>query len=393
MNAVRQIIAITGMNLRAVPKRLASSLVIVVGMAAVVAVVISVLSMSSGYLDSVNKTGRPDRAIVTSSGAQTESLSSLPRNAIHVIMEAQGVKKDANGKAIASADVFAYQPVAKKSDGLIAPATLHGVGPQAFELLPQIKMLSGRMFKPGLHELIVGRMMESQLVGLKVGGVVALPEGDWTIVGSFESDGDQHESELLGDSETLLSAYRRTSFNSVTVMLESAGAYDAFKDSLTVNPAVSVDVTRESTYFAQLSKPLNDFLVLVAYAVGGIMGLGAAFGALNTMYSAISVRTMEIATLRAIGFGSASIVVSVIVEALLLSLIGALVGAALAWGFFDGNVVVSDYYIYALAVKPPLAAIGIVWAVVIGILGGLLPAIRAARSPVATALRPRLKGA
>jgi putative ABC transport system permease protein len=388
MNAVRQIIAITGMNLRAVPKRLASSLVIVVGMAAVVAVVISVLSMSSGYLDSVNKTGRPDRAIVTSSGAQTESLSSLPRNAIHVIMEAQGVKKDANGKAIASADVFAYQPVAKKSDGLIAPATLHGVGPQAFELLPQIKMLSGRMFKPGLHELIVGRMMESQLEGLKVGGVVALPEGDWTIVGSFESDGDQHESELLGDSETLLSAYRRTSFNSVTVMLESAGAYDAFKDSLTVNPAVSVDVTRESTYFAQLSKPLNDFLLLVAYAVGGIMGLGAAFGALNTMYSAISVRTVEIATLRAIGFGSTSIVVSVIVEALLLSLIGALVGAALAWGFFDGNVVVSDFYIYTLAVKPALAAIGVVWAVVIGILGGLLPAIRAARSPVATALRP-----
>jgi putative ABC transport system permease protein len=388
MNALRQIIAITGMNLRAVPKRLASSLVIVVGMAAVVAVVISVLSMSSGYLDSVNKTGRPDRVIVTSSGAQTESLSSLPRDAIHVIMEATGVKKDAAGKAIASADVFAYQAVAKKSDGLIAPATLHGVGPQAFELLPQIKMLSGRMFKAGLHELIVGRMMESQLEGLKVGSVVALPEGDWTIVGSFESDGDQHESELLGDSETLLSAYRRTSFNSVTVMLDSAGAYEAFKDSLTVNPAVSVDVTRESTYFAQLSKPLNDFLILVAYAVGGIMGLGAAFGALNTMYSAISVRTMEIATLRAIGFGSTSIVVSVIAEALLLSLIGALVGAALAWEFFDGNVVVSDYYIYALAVKPPLAAIGIVWAVVIGILGGLLPAIRAARSPVATTLRP-----
>lgn len=386
MSALKQIGAVTLLNLRSIPRRLGSSLVIVVGMAAVVAVVISVLAMSSGFLESVNKTGRADRVIVTSSGAVTEALSSLPRDAIRAITDAPGVKRSAAGKAVVSADIFAYQPLTKKSDGLINYATIHGVGPEAFVLLPQIKLISGRMFKPGLHELIVGRMMQSQLEGLQVGSAVALPEGDWSIVGSFESGADQHESELLGDAQTLMSAYRRTSFNSATVMLTSPAAFDAFKDSLTANPALSVDVTREMVYFAKLSKPLNDFLTLVAYVVGGIMGLGAVFGALSTMYTAIGTRTTEIATLRAIGFGAGAVVVSVMVEALLLTLLGAAVGVALAWGLFNGHVVVSDYEIYSLAVKPSLMVLGVLWAVLIGILGGVLPAIRAASLPVATAL-------
>jgi putative ABC transport system permease protein len=387
MRELQQAIAVTLLNLRSLPQRPGASLVIVVGMAAVVAVVISVLSMSTGYLESVNKTGRPDRAIVTSSGAVTESLSTLPRDAIHVIMDSPHVKRSRDGTAIVSADIFAYQPVIKKSDGLVIYATLHGVGPEVFELLPHIRLVSGRMFKPGMHELIVGQMMQSQLEGLQVGRSVALPEGDWNIVGSFASDADQHESELLGDAETLMSAFRRTSFNSATVLLDSPESFDAFKDSLTTNPAVSVDVVRESAYFAKLSKPLNDFLTLVAFAVGGIMGLGAVFGALNTMYSAISARTIEIATLRAIGFSAAAVVVSVFAEALLLTLVGAVIGAALAWALFSGTVVVSDYYIYTLAVKPSLIALAIVWAAATGILGGLFPAIRAARLPVATALR------
>jgi putative ABC transport system permease protein len=384
---LRQIIAVTLLSLRSIPQRLGSSLVIVLGMAAVVAVVISVLSMSSGFLESVNKTGRADRAIVTSSGAVTESLSTLPREAIHVIMNAPGVKRSRDGKAIASADVFAYQPVTKKTDGLFIYTTLHGIGPEAFELLPQIKLVTGRMFKPGLHEMIVGRMMQSQLEGLQVGSTISLPEGDWSIVGSFESDGDQHESELLGDAETLLSSLRRTSFNSVTVQLDSPAAFDIFKDALTTDPAVSVDVIRETAYFANLSKPLNDFLTLVAFAVGGIMGLGAVFGALNTMYSAISARATEIATLRAIGFSAAAVVVSVFAEALVLTLIGAALGACLTWALFGGIVVVSDAYIYTLVVKPSLIVLGIVWAVLTGVVGGLFPAIRAARLPIATVLR------
>jgi putative ABC transport system permease protein len=386
MNALRQITAVTLLNLRSIPQRLGSSLVIVVGMAAVVAVVISVLAMASGLLEAVNRTGRADRAVIISSGAVSESLSSLPRDAIPLIMDAPGVKRSGDGKALVSADIFAYQSVTKKSDGLAIDATIHGVGPEALRILPQIKLMSGRMFKPGLHELIVGRMMQAELDGMKVGDTVALPEGDWSIVGSFDSGGDAHESELLGDAQTLMSAYRRTGFNSATVMLDSPRAFDAFKDALTENPALAVDVTRETVFFAKLSKPLDDFLMLVVYVVGGIMGLGAVFGALNTMYTAISTRTMEIATLRAIGFGAGAVVASVMAEALLLTLVGAALGVALAWALFNGHAVVSDAYIYSLTVKPSLMALGVVWAVLIGILGGLLPAIRAAGLPVARAL-------
>jgi putative ABC transport system permease protein len=386
MSALNQVMTVTSMNLRAIPQRIGSSLVIVIGMAAVVAVVISVLSMSTGFLDSVNKTGSRSRAIVTAGGAVSETASSLPRDSIPVILDAPGIRTR-DGKPVASADIFAYLPAIKKSDGLMEPATVHGVGPEAFALLPQIRLVSGRMYKPAVHELIVGRMMQSQFEGFEDGGQLSLPEGDWTIVGSFVSDGDQHESELLGDAETIMSAYRRQAFNSVTVMLDSPASFDGFKAALTTNPALNVDVVRETDYFAKLSKPLNDFLTLVAYAVGGIMGLGAAFGALNTMYSAVSTRSLEIATLRAIGFGAAPVVISVVVEALLLTLIGASLGAGVAWLFFNGNVVVSDYYIYSMVVPPALLALGIAWAVAIGVIGGLFPAIRAARLTVATALR------
>lgn len=387
MSALGQVAAITQMSLRSIPDRSGSSLVIVFGMAAVVAVVISVLSMSTGFLETVNKTGRPDRAIVTSGGAVSESVSSLPRDSIPTILDAAHVLHGSDGKPVASGDIFAYEPLTKKSDGLIEPGTLHGIGPEAFALLPQIRLVSGRMFRPAVHELIAGKMMLSQFEGIEIGGKLSLAEGDWTIVGSFESNGDQHESELLGDVETMMTAYRRSSFNSVTVMLDSPDSLVAFKDSLTANPALNVDVIRETDYFAKLSKPLNDFLTLVAYAVGGIMGLGAVFAALNTMYAAVGTRSLEIATLRAIGFGAVPIVVSVLAEAFLLTLLGATLGAAVAWGFFNGNVVVSDYYIYTMVVKPSLLAFGIAMAIGVGLVGGLFPAIRAARLPIAAALR------
>jgi putative ABC transport system permease protein len=342
MNAIQQIYVVSLMNLQAIRQRVGASLVIVVGMAAVVAVMLSMLSMSNGFLESVNKTGRPDRAIVTSSGATSETASNLSRDAVALIADAPGVKRAAGGKPAASADVFAYLDGVKKSDGLTEPATIHGVGPEGFTVLPQVKLISGRMFKPGLRELIVGRMMQSEFVGYEVGDRLVMPDGEWRIVGSFASQGDQHESELLGDTPTVMSAYRRSGFNSVVVLLNSPQAFDTFKDALTTNPALNVDVTRETAYFAKLSKPLNDFLTVVAYAVGAIMGLGAVFGALNTMYSAVSTRSREIATLRAIGFGAAPVVASVLVEALLLTLIGACLGAAIASLLFDGRHMVSD---------------------------------------------------
>jgi putative ABC transport system permease protein len=387
MRMLRQAAAVTAMNLRCLPDRAAASLVVVVGMAAVVAVVTSVLAMSTGFLDTVGKTGRADRAIVMSNGAVSFGSSSLPRDSIPTIMDAPGVRKDGEGGPVGSADIFATMEMLKLSDGLFATATLHGVGPRALALFPQIKLISGRMFKPAVHELIVGRLAQTQFAGFKVGDSLSLPEGDWTIVGSFESDGDQHESELIGDAETIMSAYHRTAFNSVTVMLDSVGAFDGFKASLSGNPALKLQIVRESAFFAKLSKPLNDFLTLVAYVVGGIMGLGAILGALNTMYSAVGARTVEIATLRAVGFGPAPIVASIMAEILLLTLSGAAIGTALAWLAFDGKLAFSDYYVYPLTVGPGLIALGVAIAAMVGLVGGLFPAIRAARLPVATALR------
>jgi hypothetical protein len=208
-----------------------------------------------------------------------ETSSKLDRGDIPTIIDAVGIRKTADGKPVASADFFVDLPLIKLSDGGNGQVPLHGVGPQAFALLPRLKIVAGRTFTPALHELIVGKLAQTQFRGLGLGDRIILPEGEWTIVGVFQSDGDSHESELLGDAETILSAYRRTTFNAVTVGLQSPAAFDAFKAALTTNPALSVDVVREDDYYAKLAKPIDDFLTLVAYAVGGIMGLGAVLGA------------------------------------------------------------------------------------------------------------------
>jgi len=248
------------------------------------------------------------------------------------------------------------------------------------------------MFQRGLRELIVGRGAEAQFKGLDVGSHIALRGSDWTIVGAFTSHGDSHESELLADAETVLSAYRRNLFQSVVVLLDSRDSFDTFKSALTTNPQLSVAVMRERDYYALQSQRMSTLLAFVAYVVGGIMAVGALFGALNTMYSAVSVRSREIATLRAIGFGAAAVVLSVLIEAMLLSVMGALIGAGLAWLFFNGNVVSTlgsnfTQVVFRLAVTPALVVLGVLWACAIGLIGGLFPAIRAARLPVATALR------
>lgn len=250
------------------------------------------------------------------------------------------------------------------------------------------------MFMPAVHEVIVGRAANMRLSGVAVGDQIRLPQGDWDVVGMFDSGGDSHESELLTDANTLISAFNRgDSFSSVTVQLDRPEMFDEFKNALTTNPALSVEVKSEPDYFADASEPLGNLLTFIAYGIGGIMALGAVFAALNTMYSAISTRTVEIATLRAIGFGASPVVVSVFVEALLLSLVGAAIGAVLAWTFFHGSSVSTtsgtspSQMTYALVVTPGLIALGIGAACLIGVVGGLFPAIRAARLPVATAMR------
>jgi putative ABC transport system permease protein len=268
---------------------------------------------------------------------------------------------------------------------------MRGVGPQVLAVRPEIRLLEGRMFRPALHEVIVGRAAQKQFSGLEVGSRIAFRDGDWTVVGSFDGGGS-HDSELFTDAETLLSAYRRNQFQSVTALLESSEAFEPFKAALTSNPSLSVEVMRESDYFAAQSKPLSRLLFFVAYVVGGIMAVGALSAALNTMYSAVSARAREIATLRAIGFGAGGIVVSVLCETLLLALTGAIAGVLAASLAFNGNTLSTiagggTQIVYSVIITPGLIALGAAWACAIGVVGGLFAALRAARMPVATALR------
>jgi putative ABC transport system permease protein len=392
VNSLSQITSISAMNLRSVPQRLGTSFVIVIGIAGVVAVMLSVLAMSMGIVKTVSNTGRDDRAIVLRSGSAAELASALTRDQGMTIMDAPGVKRDAAGKPIASAETLTVVDLPTAGGDSWANVTVRGVGPKLFEVRPEVKIVEGRMFKPAVNELIVGTKAVSQFPSLGLGKSIKFTGGQWDIVGVFESDGGRNESEIFGDAETVMSAVRRNGYQPVTVLLESRDSFDAFKTALTTNPTLSVDVKRESEYFAEQSRPLARVLSAIAYVVGGIMAIGALFGALNTMYSAVSARGKEIATLRALGFGATPVVVSVFVEAVTLALLGGALGCVAAWLFFDGKIVSTSggqvaQTVFALTLTPGLLAVGVIWACAIGLIGGLFPAVRAARLPVATALR------
>jgi putative ABC transport system permease protein len=387
-------IAVSFLNLRNLPCRLGSSFVIVIGITGVVAVLISVLALATGFRRTIENSASSDRAIVLTRGADSEASSSLPRSAIALLYDAPGIRKNTAGRPVASAETLIIAPVARKSDGADAFVMLRGIGPLAGELRPEIKLIAGRMFRPAVHELIVGRAARGRFAGLEVGNRITLRGGDWTVVGAFESGGSSHESGMLADAETVLSAYQIRTFTSVTVRLASPESFDQFKDAVMANPSLKVVVQREPEYLAAASKPLHRILRFVAYSIGSIMAIGALFGALNTLYSAVSSRSQEIATLRAIGFGSGAVAVSVFVEALLLSLLGAGIGVAIACIFFNGQVVstIGDTWynsqlVYSLQVTRGLVWLGIGTAVLLAFLGALFPAVRAARLPIAAGLQ------
>lgn len=389
---LKQILAVTSMNLRNLPQRLGISLVIVIGIAVTVAVLVSVLAMATGFNKTLANTGRADRVIVLRGGSSAEINSTVSREATLTIMDAPGVKRDADNRPIASAEMVAVVNLPLRATGSDANVTLRGAGPKLLQLRPEIRITQGRMFEPALRELIVGESAAQQFSGLTLGSKIRIRDGEWTVVGLFSTGGDAHESELIGDIETVLSAFRRNLYQSVTVMLDSSAAFDAYKDRLTTDPTLSVDVKREPDYYAAQSQRLSKLLNFLAFWIGGIMALGAVFGTLNTMYSAVSSRQVEIATLRALGFGALPVIVSVFVEALALALIGGGVGSLLAWLFFNGNTVNTlganfTQVVFRLTVTPGLLANGVTWACVIGLVGGLFPAIRASRLPIATALR------
>jgi putative ABC transport system permease protein len=394
MNLGGQIIAVTAMNMRSLPQRATTSLVVVIGIAGVVAVLISVLSLATGLTRTLSSTGRPERAIILYSGAQSEVGSNIARDVTLTLTDLAGIKKDTDGKPIVSADATESMWLPKSTNGSLGTVTFRGVSARSFVTRPEIKLVQGHLFHPGVRELIVGKSAQARFRGLQLGDKVTSNDTEWTVVGVFESNGDAHESELIADADTVLSAYHRTTFNSVTVWLESPAAFDTVKAQVTANPTLSLDVRHESEYYDQQSRGFGTFLSIIANVIGVVMAIGAIFGALNTMYSAVSARTVEIATLRALGFGSSGVVVSVFVEALTLAIVGALVGAALAWLFFNGNTVSTisgtsgvTQVAFHLRIGLGLVAVGVVWAIVVGLIGGLFPAIRAARLPVAAALR------
>jgi putative ABC transport system permease protein len=392
MKFVAQIGAIVALNLRSLPQRLGSSLVIIIGSAGVVAVLVALLAMSAGMSETLQGTGRNDRAIVLRRGSVSESGSALSRNAVQIIVDAPGIRHDKEGRPLVSAEPLRLLKLFKRDDGSEVTAVLRGLGGQA-AVRPEMRIVEGRMFRPAVNEIIVGKAAAAQYRGMEIGRRVTTRTATWVVVGTFTSDGDAHESELMADADTVMSSDHGSTYASVTVLLDGPGALRALADSLTSNPVLRVDVTRERDYFSRQSRTVSRLLWVLLYVVGSIMGVGAIFGALNTMYSAVSTRTTEIATLRAIGFGSGPIVVSVLIEALLLAAVGGTLGACAAWLFFGGRTVSTTQgtayaqLIFDISVNFRLAVIGVVIACVIGFIGGLFPAIRAARLPIATALR------
>jgi putative ABC transport system permease protein len=389
---LKQLIAVISMSLQTVPQRLGASSVIVIGIAGVVAVLVSVLAMGAGFQHTLADSGRDDRVIVLRGGSDAELSSNLTRTDVATISNAPGLAKDADGKALLSSELVTVVNVPKLDTGTDANVTMRGVGLKLAEVRPELKIVSGKMFRPAVRELIAGIGATKQFRGLTVGSVLRLRNVDWTVTGIFSTNGDVHESELLADVDTVASSIERNGYSSAVGLLSNAAAFTAFKDSLTSDPQLKVDVQREREYYAKQSAGLTKTINIVGTTVAVIMAIGAMFGALNTMYSAVAARGLEIATLRAIGFGAFPVLFGVIVESLLLSLLGGAIGASLAWVFFNGHTVSTlgaafAQVVFQLTVTRALIITGIIWACIIGLLGGFFPALRAARLPVAEALR------
>jgi putative ABC transport system permease protein len=387
----RQTLAMTRVGLATVPQRLGATSVVVVGIAGVVGVLVALLAMAQGFQATLNSAGDEDTAIVLRAGANAELSSGLNRATVILIAQAPGVRHDTQDVPIASAEVVVVSNVPKRSTGTDANVEVRGVGAQVWKLRPEVRIVSGRRFVPGLRELIVGRGALAQFRGLETGGTILLNGQAWKVTGVFAS-GDSHESEIWGDAESVAAAYRRSGFQSVSVRLRAADAFDDFKSALTGDPRLRVDVETTRDYYSKQSERLTTVIRAIGFGVAVIMALGAMFGALNTMYAAVAARTREIATLRALGFSSLPVVVSVMLETMLLALAGGVLGAGIAWAVFNGYTVSTlganfSQVVFRFQVTPELLLRGLQWALAIGFVGGLFPALRASNLPVTQALR------
>lgn len=392
-NTFSQIGTITAMNVRNMSARMASSVVALIGIAGVVTVLVGVLSIGEGFRAVLDQSGADDVAIVIRNGATDELGSGLTLEQTKVIADNSLLARDAEG-VIASPELYVVVDVPMKSTGTAANVPLRGVGPQAPKLRQNFKIVEGRAFEPGTFEVIAGRGASSQFAGLTIGSKLRWGTTEWVVTGIFEDKGSVSESEIWTNDSVLQNAYNRgPSFQSARVKLKSAADFRAFKDALTTDPRLNVRAYTEREYYEEQSKSLQTLVRSIGTAIAVLMGLGAIFAALNTMYSAVSARTREIATLRAMGFGAAPVVASVLVEGILIGLAGGAIGGLIAYVAFNGvrastlNFSSFSQISFAFTVTPALLTQAIVYALILGLVGGLLPSLRAARLPIATGLR------
>jgi putative ABC transport system permease protein len=392
-NWLSQVVSVTHVNLRSIPERRGAVLAAAVGIAGVVAVFVGVLSIAEGFRAAMKVGGADDVAIVLRSGADTEMTSGLNRDETRLIDDAPAVARDTNGP-LTSSELFVIINLPKRSTGSDANVPFRGVSQAAMAVRGDVKIVEGRRWSPGRNEVMAGVGAAREFAGLDLGKKIRIGQNDWEVVGIFSGGGGSAESEIWTDAAVLQPAYHRgNTFQSVYARLNSAGAFDQFKDALTTNPQLKVRVVRQAEFLADQSSMLTRFIETIGYFIAAMMALGAVFGALNTMYSAISARTREIATLRALGFGAGPVVVSVMLESLAIAIAGGAFGALVAYFAFNGfktstiNWQTFSQIAFAFRVTPLLLIGGVLWAVTIGLVGGIFPALRAARLPIAAALR------
>jgi putative ABC transport system permease protein len=393
INWLSQVFSVTLFNLRTIPSRAGASLSAAVGIAGVVAVFVGFLSIAEGFRAALSVTGPEDVAIVLRSSADTEMNSNLSREETRLIADAPGVAQGEKG-SLTSAELFVIINLPKRSTGTDANVPLRGVGAAGGAIRDDFRIVEGRMFETGRNEVIVGSGAARAFAGLDVGQSITVGQSQWVVVGIFAGGSGSAESEVWTDSAVLQPAFNRgDSYQAVYARLQSPESFGALKDALTSNPQLKVKVMKQADMLAEQSSMLTGLITGLGVFIAALMAIGALFGALNTMYSAVSGRTREIATLRALGFGVSPIILSIMAESLALALIGGCAGAAAAYFAFNGyqaatiNFQTFSQVAFAFAVTPRLLAVAIVWAAVIGALGGLFPAIRAARLPIASGLR------
>jgi putative ABC transport system permease protein len=389
-----QTVAVTALNLRTIPARMSSSAVAIVGIAGVVVVLVSVLSIAAGFNAAMRQSGSPQRALVMRSGADSEMTSGLGGPEVDIIKQAPGMRREGQ-TPLASAELYVIIDLPKKSmPDSSANVPLRGVEPTVLKVRDDVSVIQGRMLQFGTNEVIVGRGALAQFMGLSLGADVKSGQNVWRVVGVFEANGGVAETEVWADSRTLQGVYRRgNSYQSVLARLDSTDSLTAFRDWLTSNPQLNVMVRRENEYYAGQSQALTRLIQTIGFGIAALMGLGAVFGAILTMYTAVATRAREIATLRALGFNSLSVVVSVLAESLALATLGGAIGGLGAYLAFNGyqtstmNFQTFSQVAFAFRVTPQLLMLGLAYALIMGLVGGLLPAIRAARLPIPSALR------